>query len=205
MLQAARGGVGRPERASRVSPLAPGLTQDALSPLSPAQVKDVRLLPRIRQVIGFYFNGEFLHEGAGVPGQRTGASVTTAPTRPVSPVPSGPSHPLTGFGYRDKRSRIPPPPAGLPWAAVPGTSLGCGSPRGTPCVCTAHCRRAHLCRAGWPGSPRHCPHHWTLPGSSSAVQGRADVQLRPSSWAPQLGLAPPPPSSGALVPAFPTP
>lgn len=174
MSVAAHGGFRWPEKVSRVPLLAPGLTQDALSLLSPAQVKDVWLLSAIGQIIGLYFNGEFLHKGAGIPRQRTGARVTIAPMKAVPRVVPRPTHPLTGFGYRDKHSRIPPPPAGRPWAAVPGTSLGCESPHGTPCVCTAHCRRAHLCRAGWPGSPRHCPRHLTPPGSFSVVQGRAE-------------------------------
>jgi hypothetical protein len=41
-----------------------------------------------------------------------------------------PPHTLTGFGCRGKHSMIPPLPAEQPWAAVPGTSLECGSPRG---------------------------------------------------------------------------
>ena len=168
--------------------LAVGLTQDALSPLS------IGLLPPIGQVIGLNFNGEFLHKGAGVPGQRAGVRVTTGPTRALPLLAPDPPHSLTGFGCRDKHSRIPPPPAGQPWAAVPGTSLGCGSPRGIPCACTVHCRPAHLCRAGWPGSPRHCPRHSTPLGSFSAAQGKRRMgssALTPLlGWAPQLGLVP---------------
>lgn len=46
-----------------------GLTQDSLPSLSPTQVEDIRLLSTIRQVVGLYLNGEFLHKGAGVPGR----------------------------------------------------------------------------------------------------------------------------------------
>lgn len=86
--------------ASESPPLAPGLTQDALSPLSSTQVEDVGLLPTIRQVIGLYFNGEFLHKGAGVPGHRAGVMVTTVPTRAalllVTPGLPSPHSPCSG-------------------------------------------------------------------------------------------------------------
>lgn len=60
---------------------------------------------------------------------------------------------------KDKRSRIPPQHAELPWAGWSGTSWGCASQCDKPCECTAHCPPGHPRRACSPGSPLRCLPH----------------------------------------------
>lgn len=108
---------------------------------------------------------------------------------------------------KDRHSRILPPPAVLLWAGGHGTSWVCESPRDRSCVCTGRCLRGHPCRAGWPGSPRHCPRHSTLLCSFSGEPDRQccsaaphnPVTLRGHPDTPQPHSVSAPHSSGPRV------
>lgn len=97
-----------------------------------------------------------------------GKSSTYVPTSKESDVT------LTGCGYKDRRSRIPPLPVELLWAGWSGTSWGCADRCGTLCVCTVQSRRVRLCRVGSPGSPHHCPRLRSPLGSFSANRRQLD-------------------------------
>lgn len=81
---------------------------------------------------------------------------------------------LTGFVYRGRRSRTPPPLEGQLEAEWHRTRTGCVCRCDRPCVCTDPSLRGRPRKACSPGSPPRCPRHSSPLCSFSARRQKDD-------------------------------
>lgn len=84
---------------------------------------------------------------------------------------------LTGFVYRGKHSRTPPPHEGQLEEEWHRTRTGCVCRCDRPCECTDPSLQGHPRKACSPGSPLHCPPRSSLLCFFSARQQKDVVEV----------------------------